>query len=133
MKVAWVAMVVIAMVAGCAARPPDSVALSLYARNLSDSAFAFTVLGGDTHQAVQGELGDAEPRSYGCAWVGHDWGLVVTEGIEPPAPADDFVATTSAEEHSGRAVAIWLEAQPDGEVVVGGGVPSWWSHEEQHC
>lgn len=134
MKRVAVVLLMLGSLVGCGnPRPPNAVALSLYARNLSTEPFAFSVVGSHT-PAIVGELGGPEPRSYGCGWVGNDWLLVVAEGTDPPDPAQNFTASTGGEDHGGRnPVAIWMEAQPDGEVVIGEGVPSWWTHEEQHC
>lgn len=128
------ALLIVLVAAGCGVnRPPDAVAQSLYARNQSELTFAFTVVG--SHDPpVLGELGGEEPRSYGCGWVGRDWQLIITEGSEPPGPADDFVATTSGEDHGDAdELAIWIDVQPDGEVTIGEGMPEWWEHEEQRC
>lgn len=119
---------------GCGAnRPQDAVALSLYARNQSELQFAFTIVG--SHDPpVLGEVGDDEPRSYGCGWVGRDWQLIVTEGPEPPSPADDFVATSSGGDFGDAdGLAMWIDVQPDGRVMIGDGMPQWWEHAEQRC
>lgn len=127
-------LMLMAVAAGCAvSRPADAVALSLYTRNLSEEAFAFTVVGSHS-PPVLGETGDAEPRSYGCGWVGSDWQLIVAQGSEPPEPADDFAAMRSGEDYGQpQQLALWIEVGANGEVSIGEGVPHWWRDEEQRC
>ena len=127
-------MVVLVIAAGCSVgRPPDAVALSLYTRNLSADAFAFTVIGSHS-PAILGETGTEEPRSYGCGWVGRDWQLLVSEGAARPEPPDDLVAMASGDDYGDPdQLSIWIDVRPDGAVIVGDGVPAWWTHEKQGC
>lgn len=128
-----IAAVAVVLVGCVVSRPPDSVALSIYARNLSPDPFAFVVVG--SHEVpVTGEAGTEEPRSYGCGWVGRDWQLIVAEGSGAPDPAEPFVAARSGEDFgSPSELAIWIDVDAAGRVSIGNGVPAWWTSDVQRC
>ena len=128
------AIALVAVLAACAARPPNSVALSLYHRNLSDEPFSYRVLGTPPGGEEWIGLVPDPASSAGCGFVEPDWELIVTEGEEPPDPADDIAARVAAGDFESRdPVAIALSIDADGSIDISEGVPSWWDSDIQRC
>jgi hypothetical protein len=128
------AFALVAMLASCQARPDDTVALSLYHRNLSGQAFSYRVLG--TPPGNAGWLGPVPDvvSSSGCGLVGRDWELIVVEGDTPPGPADDFAAHVTANDFGGAdPIAIALSIEADGTIAITHGIPAWWDSDIQRC
>jgi hypothetical protein len=131
-SLAIVALVVV--LASCQPRPAGTVALSLYHRNLGDQPFSYRVLGTPPESEAWIGLVPGVVSSAGCGFVSPDWELIVTQGEEPPDPADDIAARAGADDYEARdPIAIALSVEADGSIEITEGVPAWWDSDIQRC
>jgi len=125
-------LLIAAGAAGCASRPPGTVALSFYMRNDSqeDYFYQFRAAG---QTEFEGPVVN-DPASAGCGWVGRAWSLIVTRGEQAPDPGDPIEVQIGAAELGNRdPVAVSLAIDAAGRVVVDEGVPGWWDSDVQRC
>jgi hypothetical protein len=127
-------LAIIAIVASCQGRPPDSVALSVYHRNLAEQPFTYQVLG--TLPGEENWIGLVPDvvSSGGCGFVGRNWQVVVVEGDEQPDPAGPIAASLSAADIGNpETAALSITVLADGSVEIETGVPEWWDSDLQRC
>jgi hypothetical protein len=122
---------VMLVVAGCATRPPDTVALAFYMRNQSGMPFQFSIDGGE-NGPINGPVHD-EPASTGCGWVDRDWILSVWPGDEGDAADAAAARLTSDQAGDVDPVVLWLDVDPARRIRTGAGVPVWWDSDIQRC
>lgn len=128
------AALAVVSLAGCASRPPDSVALAFYYRDLSGDAHVARIDDGREERPILVDTA-ADPRSTGCGFMAPAWTLVVQRGgldIEPDE-APVIVRASGAMFGHPDEIALWLDIDEAGVPTVGDGVPPWWEFEEQRC
>ena len=128
------AALAVVVLAGCASRPPDSVALAFYYRDLSGDAHVARIDDGREERPMLVDTA-ADPRSTGCGFLAPEWTLVVQRGgldIEPDAAPVLVRANGGMFGHPDE-LALWLDIDEAGVPTVGDGVPPWWEFEEQRC
>lgn len=134
---AALALVALLLFSGCAARrdegleqapPPDAIAIRVYTLG-GDEKLKWLV---DSLRAADQWGVVTTPPEATCILVSPGWRLEVSIEL-PGEPARPQATAVSGDFSVSSPLDLSIERTPDGSVVIGEGVPEWWSAKPQAC